>query len=87
MHLVKFELAKAKNRIKQLADRKQTERHFTMGEEVYLKLNHQYLKSLTKQPISKLNPKYYGPFPILEKIGVVAYRLQLPEDAKIHLVL
>ena len=34
--------------------------------------------------MSKLNPKYYGPFPIITKIGQVAYRLQLSEDSHIH---
>jgi hypothetical protein len=28
--------------------------------------------------------KYYGPFKILEKIGHVAYKLQLPQTANIH---
>ena len=32
----------------------------------------------------KLSPKRYGPFPITEKIGSVAYRLQLPPSMKIH---
>jgi hypothetical protein len=33
---------------------------------------------------SKLGPKFYGPFRIREKIGEVAYRLQLPAGAKLH---
>ena len=33
----------------------------------------------------KLNPRYVGPFEILEKIGPVAYRLALtPELANVH---
>ena len=33
----------------------------------------------------KSNPQYVGPFKILEKIGLVAYRLALtPEFANIH---
>ena len=33
----------------------------------------------------KLSPKFIGPYPILERIGEVAYRLELPADLdKVH---
>ena len=32
----------------------------------------------------KLTPKYYGPYKIIEEIGEVAYRLELPVKAVIH---
>ena len=76
----------AQNRIKQMADKGRTEREFAMGEEVYLKLKGPHLKSLLVGPISKLTPRYFGPFPIVAKVGKVAYKLHLLERTGIHLV-
>lgn len=32
----------------------------------------------------KLAPKFFGPFPIIARVGAVAYELQLPPASRIH---
>ncbi|GJY73194.1 hypothetical protein Tco_0477625 [Tanacetum coccineum] len=33
----------------------------------------------------KLNPRYFGPFKVLEKVGTIAYRLELPQQlSRVH---
>ena len=57
---------------------------FKKGDKVYLKLQPYRQKSLAMRPNEKLSPRFYGPFEIEDKVGLVAYRLQLPPTARIH---
>lgn len=81
---LKEQLAKAQNRMKGQADKHRREVEFKKGDVVYLKLRPYRYKSLAKRINEKLSPRYYGPYTIVDKIGRVAYQLQLPESAKIH---
>ena len=53
-----------------------------VGEKVYLRLRHPHLRSITQGPVTKLTPRYFGPVPIVAKVGKVAYQLQLPERSR-----
>ena len=33
---------------------------------------------------NKLSPKYYGPNKVLQKIGTMAYKLELPASSRVH---
>ncbi|PRQ16581.1 putative chromatin remodeling & transcriptional activation CHROMO-DOMAIN family [Rosa chinensis] len=70
--------------MKGLYDKKHTEREFQAGDWAYLKLQPYRQHSMPASVFHKLSTKYYGPFQVLEKIGEVAYKLQLPPSAKIH---
>jgi hypothetical protein len=51
-----------------------------IGDKVWLKREN--IK--TTRPTDKLNYRYLGPYPILKKIGKMAYKLKLPEKWRIH---
>lgn len=72
--------------MKNAADKHRRDVQFEVGELVYLKLHPNRCRSLAKQPNEKLAPRFYGPSEIQARIGPVAYKLQLPPTANIHLV-
>lgn len=77
-------LLRAQQRMKSYADLKRREEVFNVGEMVYLKLQPYRQRSLAKRPFEKLAAKFYGPFEVVKKIGLVAYELKLPSTSKLH---
>jgi hypothetical protein len=73
--------------MKHQADKNRTEREFVVGEQVYLKLQPFIQTSVATRGNHKLSFRYDGPFKILARVGMVAYKLDLPEDARIHPVI
>ncbi|KAL0684703.1 hypothetical protein Bca4012_051551 [Brassica carinata] len=61
--MMKFHLLRAQNRMKQYADSHRSDREFSFGDYVYLKLQpyRQHLLKGRNLP-HKLSPRYYGPF-------------------------
>ncbi|KAJ0091152.1 hypothetical protein Patl1_14741 [Pistacia atlantica] len=70
--------------MKQQADKGRREEVFSVGDWVYLKLQPYRQHSILKRPYQKLASKFFGPYQIIERVGNVAYRLQLPVEAKIY---
>jgi hypothetical protein len=76
-------LLKAQDKMKYFADQKRRDVSFATGQFVYVRLRPYRQKSVTNS-YTKLSKRFYGPFRIIERIGQVAYRLELPPDSKIH---
>ena len=81
---VRQRLLQAQQLAKHYYDDHHREAEFAVGDWVWLRLLHRSTQSLDPRAKCKLGPRYAGPFPILERIGKVAYRLQLPARARIH---
>ena len=82
--ILRDNLSTSINRMKQQANKNRSERSFQEGDMVFVRLQPYKQTSLKKDIQAKLQPKYFGPYKIIRRIGEVAYELQLPEQSKIH---
>ncbi|XP_026390347.1 uncharacterized protein LOC113285774 [Papaver somniferum] len=70
--------------MKKYVDSHRTERSYEINDLVYLRLQPYRQTTVASTSFSKLSPRFYGPFRVLEKIGSVAYKLELPATSRIH---
>jgi len=85
--LLQQHLQRAQHRMKMQADKNRSDRSFSVGDSVYLKLQPYVQSSLAPRANQKLAFKFFGPFSVIGKVGPVAYRLKLPPSSTIHDVL
>jgi hypothetical protein len=81
---VRENLKIAQSRQKSYCDRKRKDVSFDVGEHVYLKVSP--LRGTKRFHVKgMLSPRYVGPYPIVKRIGKVAYKLKLPPElAGVH---
>ncbi|GKA83145.1 putative mitochondrial protein [Tanacetum coccineum] len=82
--MLQFHMKRAQDRMENQANKHRTDREFEVGTWVYLKLQPHRQVTVRQGQQHKLSAKYYGPFMIEERVGKVAYKLQLPSYSQIH---
>jgi len=69
----------AQSRQKSYADRRHRPLEFQVGEQVFLRVSP--TTGIARFGMEgKLSPRYIRPYPVIQKIGEVAYRLELPPE-------
>ncbi|KAK7286582.1 hypothetical protein RJT34_21675 [Clitoria ternatea] len=81
---LRFHLKRAQDQMTHYANAHRKFMEFQPGDYVYLKIRPHRQTSMPTKLHPKLSARYYGPYQILKKIGAVAYKLQLPTEARIH---
>nr|GEV93316.1 hypothetical protein [Tanacetum cinerariifolium] len=82
--LLRQNLQKAQDRMRNQANQKWRELLFQVGNYVFLKIQPYRQKTLAKRRYEKLSPRFFRPYRVKRAVGPVAYELELPPKARIH---
>lgn len=66
------------------ANKNRTDVQFQVGEQVLLKLQLYAQSSLLNRTFPKLAMKYFGLYKVIKRVGLAAYKLELPTESLIH---
>jgi hypothetical protein len=75
---IRERLIQAQVTMKQYQDKSRREVQFAVGDWVWVRLNQRTAVGVTTTTPSKLGPKFYGPYQVLQQVGEVSYKVQLP---------
>ncbi|XP_071740878.1 uncharacterized protein [Rutidosis leptorrhynchoides] len=81
---LKYHYACSQEIMKVLADKHRRDGEFSIGDWIFLNLRPHRQQSVVRRINQKLSSRFYGPFLIIDRIGQAAYKLQLPDSAKLH---
>lgn len=83
-HRLRAQLGRPQNRCKQKARKNRTERTFAAGEHLLVKLQPYAQSTIANRTCPKPAHKFFVPFNVVQCIGATAYKLQLPDDSRMH---
>jgi hypothetical protein len=81
---LKDHLQRAQNQQKVQAEKHRVDQTFEVGDLVYLRLQPYSQASIKISGAEKLQPRFFGPYKVRRRIGVISYELELPQGRKIH---
>uniref|UniRef100_A0A8R7U9I0 Chromo domain-containing protein n=1 Tax=Triticum urartu TaxID=4572 RepID=A0A8R7U9I0_TRIUA len=82
--LIHQHLLRARQQMKDSADKRRSDRTFVVDDWVFLKLQPYVQRSVAIRANQKLAFRYFGPYQVIQHIGAVAYKLRLPESGTVH---
>nr|GEU70257.1 hypothetical protein [Tanacetum cinerariifolium] len=82
--ILKLALEHTRQWMSKQANKKRLDKQFQVGDFVYLRLCNYRQNSVAARDNQKLAKRFFGPYRVLEKIGPVAYRLELPITSRVH---
>ena len=84
LSLLKQNLFTAQSRMKLQANQHRLDRSSEVRDSVYLRLEPYKQLTLRSKGFNKFSSRYYRPFHVLQRLGSVAYRLDLPSNYLLH---
>jgi hypothetical protein len=79
---LKDNLQMTQNQQNLYADRHRVEHTFEVGDLVFLRLQPYRQSSLKKSGVENIKPHFYGPYRVVQRVGEVAYELELLREEK-----